>query len=291
MIGLLVMATAATARAGLPETPRLRQLTVGDGLPSNVIHALAEDRDGLLWIGTGDGLARYDGVGFRIWRREDGLPANIVSDLHVDEDNRLWVAITDGLAVLDREHGRFHLRDAGSPEEGGSIVWSVTGTDDGAVWFGTGGSGLYRIDADGSVRRFMPDPDDPASLPSAAVPFLETAADGTLWVGTRAGVARWTGEGFQPVPGLPDDPLLLWLTAADDGRLWVGLPQGAGVVDADGRFSQQLPWDQGGVPGRIYSVLLRDRSGHHWLEVRGGLAMTRESRVEPVRTYSDLRQG
>src|SRR5690606_9953402 len=170
IIGLLVIAAAATARAGLPETPRLRQITVGDGLPSNVVHALAEDRDGLLWIGTADGLARYDGVGFRVWRREDGLPANHVLDLHVDADNRLWVATIDGLALLDRERGRFQFqRLAGAGDAAAVVVWSVAGTDDGAIWVGTGGSGLYRIDAGGATRRFMPDPQDPRSLPSASV--------------------------------------------------------------------------------------------------------------------------
>src|SRR5690554_1003345 len=172
IIGLLVMA-AATARASLPETPRLRQLTVADGLLSNMVRALAEDRSGYLWIGTGDGLARYDGVGFRVWRREDGLPANVVTDLHVDADDRLWVATTGGLAVLDREYGRFHRRDSadsGAAED--QVVWSVSGTGDGSIWFGTASTGLVRIHPDGRLERFMPDPGDPRSLPSAGVPLL-----------------------------------------------------------------------------------------------------------------------
>ena len=292
MIGLLVMATAATARAGLPETPRLRQLTVGDGLPSNMVHALAEDRSGHLWIGTGDGLARFDGVGFRVWRREDGLPANEIADLYVDADDRLWIGTTGGMAMLDRERAGFRIYDAASvPGIGSDLVWNVAGTDDGAVWFGTANAGLHRIGPDGGVRRFMPDPGDPRSLPAAGVPLLETGPDGTLWVGTRGGVARWTGEDFDPVRGLPADPILLGLVAADDGRLWVGLPQGLGVVGDDGGFAQTLPWVEDDAPGRLYNLLLRDRNGHYWLEARGGLAMAVDGRVEAVRTYSDLRQG
>ena len=291
IIGLLVMA-AATARASLPETPRLRQITVGDGLPSNAVHALAGDRSGYLWIGTGDGLARYDGVEFRIWRREDGLPANDVLALHVDASDRLWVATTSGLVVLDREHGRFQRVDGAGPGTAGDgIIWSVAGTGDGAVWFGTGGSGLVRIDPDGQVRRFMPDPDDPRSLPSASVPLLATTDDGTLWAGTRGGLARWTGDGFETVPGLPADPILLWLAPGDEGQLWVGLPQGAGVVGRDGRFSHALPWQEGGRSGRIYSVLLRDSGGQYWLESFGGLAMGRGGQADVVGTYSELRQG
>lgn len=291
IIGLLVMA-AATARASLPETPRLRQLTVGDGLPSNAIHALAGDRSGYLWIGTSDGLARYDGVGFRVWRREDGLPANQVTGLHVDLHDRLWIATTAGLVLLDREHGRFQPMGAANPGSADElIVWSVTGTADGAVWFGTAGSGLFRIGPDGRRQHFMPDPDDPRSLPSPMVSILATGHDGTLWVGTSGGVARWTGDGFETIEGLAADAILLWLAPDQDGRLWVGLQQGAGVVEPDGRFSHAVPWREDGPGGRVYSVLHRDSSGQYWLEAFGGLAMGRDGRADVVGTYSELRQG
>src|SRR6187455_1799949 len=54
---------ATGAHAEVPETPRLRSIGVADGLPSSTVAALALDRAGYLWIGTRDGLARYDGVG------------------------------------------------------------------------------------------------------------------------------------------------------------------------------------------------------------------------------------
>src|SRR4029079_13127617 len=83
--------------ASAPETPQFRQFGVADGLPSSGTTALARDRDGYLWIGTKDGLARYDGVGFRIYRHVPGdstaLPGNTVQALHVDAANRLWVGI------------------------------------------------------------------------------------------------------------------------------------------------------------------------------------------------------
>src|SRR5262245_45597135 len=72
MVVLWLLASLAwmPALAGLPETPRPRQFTVADGLPSNRINAVAEDQNGYLWIATSDGLARYDGIAFRIWRVE-----------------------------------------------------------------------------------------------------------------------------------------------------------------------------------------------------------------------------
>lgn len=285
IIGLLVMALAPGSGSASPAgNPRLRQLTVADGLPSNRVHALAEDHGGHLWIGTSDGLARYDGVAFRIWRKEDGLPDNEVSALYVDARSRLWIATSGGLAMLDRARNDFRQYTS-------DIVWSVTGTADGAIWFGTATSGLYRLDPDGSVRHFMPDADDPRSLPSAGVPILVTDEEGRLWVGTRDGLVRWTGRDFEAVPGVPAEAMLLGVTPAADGRAWVGLPQGLGVVEPDGGLSAAPPWFEHAPVGRLYQVLLRDRSGMYWIDASGGLALADASGISPVRTYSDLHQG
>src|SRR5688572_32997773 len=71
VLWMLAFAAGMPAWAGLPETPHPRQFTVANGLPSNRINGIAEDQHGYLWIATSDGLARYDGVDFRIWRVED----------------------------------------------------------------------------------------------------------------------------------------------------------------------------------------------------------------------------
>ncbi|HEY1138605.1 MAG TPA: two-component regulator propeller domain-containing protein, partial [Lysobacter sp.] len=62
---LLLCAACHAAWSG-PAIPRPRQLTVADGLPSNSINGIAEDQSGYLWIATSDGLARYDGITFRV---------------------------------------------------------------------------------------------------------------------------------------------------------------------------------------------------------------------------------
>jgi len=128
LIGLCVLWPALASAQPVPPTPR--QLTVFDGLPSNTVNRMAEDRYGYLWIATNDGLARYDGRNYRIWRAEDGLRDNHVWSVHVDARNQLWIGTENaGLAMMsaDRREIRFYDRDS-HPEMGSNTIWSLAST-------------------------------------------------------------------------------------------------------------------------------------------------------------------
>jgi len=124
---LLALVLGASTAAAVPEKPRLRLIGVADGLPSSSIMGLAVDRAGYLWIATTDGLARYDGVGMRVWRHvpDDprSLPGNYVTLVHVDAQDRVWVAI-EGRGLLFRwlyaDFGLWNTFPAAAYEEGGS---------------------------------------------------------------------------------------------------------------------------------------------------------------------------
>ena len=104
----ICLAACGPVHAGLPETPQPQQLTVADGLPSNRINDIAEDAYGYLWVATSDGLARYDGITFRVWRVGQGLRDNNVWAVHVDPLNRVWIGTSNaGLAMLDVDRREF----------------------------------------------------------------------------------------------------------------------------------------------------------------------------------------
>ena len=91
LLGLIGIGNTFAAES-LFSTPLFRKFGVEDGLPATRTSKLAEDRDGFLWVGTRDGLARYDGSGFRVWRHDpaklQSLSGNSVSALYVDRANR-----------------------------------------------------------------------------------------------------------------------------------------------------------------------------------------------------------
>ena len=294
LIALLFAAMAAVAHAGLPETPRLRQLTVADGLPSNRINGIAEDRSGYLWIATSDGLARHDGVDFRTWRVEQGLHDNFVWAVHVDARNRVWFGTHQGgLGVFDAQRNQFRFYDrSNTPVMASDDIWSVTSTLDGAVWFGTAGAGLYRIDPDGErVARFMPRANDSRSLPNGRVTRLVVAPNGALWVATHGGVARWTGRDFERVPtSALNSSVVNALTSDRDGTLWIGTANGVTLRRPDGSYSK-APWIGIARDMNVMHVLKRDRSGQHWLDIPAGLGLSDDAHIRPVSLYSTLASG
>ncbi|WP_246192119.1 hybrid sensor histidine kinase/response regulator [Pseudoxanthomonas sangjuensis] len=287
-IAVLSALACVPAWAGLPEIPRLNQLSVANGLPTNIVYDVAEDADGYLWFATLDGLARYDGLDFRIWRREDGLGDNEIDALFVDTDNRLWIGTeTAGVVVLDAARRRFQsLRQVGGVRLDASPVWDIVRTADGAYWFGTAGAGLYRLRTDGKLDQFLPKEGDPRSLPGLIVTGLELGADGSLWIATSGGAARWTGKDFLR---MPDSEYTVGLLADRAGNAWTRTITRGRYFGPDGR---RLPLPAG-LPADTptYGALLQDRDGSYWLSMAKGLAHAEDGATHPASLYSNLTRG
>src|SRR5581483_709596 len=74
------------------------------GLGNPNVTCMLQDRTGYLWIGTQNGLFRYDGVGFQEFGRQDGLGGTFITALRLDQDGRFWVGTTEGLYHLNSRH-------------------------------------------------------------------------------------------------------------------------------------------------------------------------------------------
>ncbi len=269
---LLLWLLCALALAGVPQRPRFRIVGPPQGLPSTDIKALAHDRDGYLWIGTADGLARYDGVGMRVWRndpeRPDGLPGNNVQALLVDDSDRVWVAVEGaGVSVLSADRRHFtSYRMASTPNLASDDVWAMARQGD-VVWLGTFGGGITRVASDGRTRTYSK---ANAGLPSDTVLSLVADGQGTLWAGTTAGLARLDKDRFVSVP-LPSEDgtqLVYSLTVQRDG-LWVGGAQGV-WLRREGRWMQPSWSPMFERPNAMLSIATAG-SGDHWIGSQRGL--------------------
>ena len=245
--------------------------------------AISEDGDGFLWIGTQNGLSRWDGHGFRNYKFQPNvsgtLPDSYVSTLHTDPQGRLWIGTNSGgLARYDRDHDRFIVYPAGPG--GLSHVSILSIADDGAagIWVGTEG-GLDHVDPQtGSISKLVHDGGNPASLPDNYISTVLRARDGTLWVGTRGGLVRSDQSPYRfvavPLPAREGHtPKVISLFEESGGRIWIGTEShGAYVIEPGRREAQQLRQSGPGKPWLLtqqISSITESRPGEVWLSTYG----------------------
>ena len=284
-MSLLLHAPMASSQppSPLPERPLFRNFAPADGLPSNTVHKLAQDRLGNLWIATLDGLARYDGVEFKVWRHDPddphSLPGNDVQHLVIDGEDRIWLAIQDGgIARYDAATDRFE-NWRHDPTDSNSLptdrIWAIAEDGAGGLWLGGFRSGLSRLDASGHFRHYRHDPADSRSLCDDIVVSLMRMDDGTLWISTAKGLCRWQeSTGFMPVtiPPLGNQPaprFVINLGSDRADRLWLSTDVGLRVLTADGNAApMSIPDVVTGLQGWVTTI---EPDGELWFGSIDGL--------------------
>ena len=160
--------------------PRFVNYSAADGMPSNTVYAIAQDSGGTLWIGTRNGLASYDGTGFRSWKDYGRVNA-----LTVDRQNRLWVGTAEGLRVEDDGI-------AGN-------IRALTTDSDGYVWATVGDTLLLKLSFKDGIREearcFYDKRDSEGDYPYYQI---YEASDGKLWLAGRLVHYQFIGDREKP---------------------------------------------------------------------------------------------
>ncbi len=246
-----------------------------NGLPGNNVTSTLRARSGYLWVGTRQGLARFDGLRFEIFNREttDGrILHDNVTALWESRDGVLWIGTSGGLIRYnDGEFDTYIIREGVE-----SCITSITETADASLWFGTYGGGLGRFRR-GSFDGFT----TADGLPSNHVSTLD--ADGSdVWIGTLGGgLVRMHEDEFSTYSasdGLPD-VFVSVLHRSTAGVLWVGTREGGLARLADDHFDVFDVSD--GLPSNSISGVFEDEQGSLWIGTQGnGLARLHDGRVE-----------
>ncbi len=290
---------AAALLAALLAAPRARALDPGrrttqyvvdsftqdDGLPQNTVNAIAQTPDGYLWLGTEEGLVRFDGVRFTVFDRKTTpeLRNNFVMALHVDRTGSLWIG-TFGGGLVRLRGGRFELftRAQGLPSE---RIRSLGADRSGDLWIATGGGGLGRY-----VGGRLSTLSEKQGLASNRVWSAAADGRGRLFIGTFGGGLQVLEDGKLVARSLGSGPaaLLVRPTLVDaDGSLWAGT-DGAGLFRVrDDGVTAFGPAE--GLPSLSIRTLLRDRDGSLWVGTDGaGVHRFRDGRFEPFTTRQGL---
>jgi PAS domain S-box-containing protein len=278
-----------------PEQVRFGHITTTDGLSEGRVWGITQDRRGFLWFVTNDGINRYDGHEFKVYKYDPQNPNSPASTFYrrVLEDSRgmLWFgSVSQGLSRFDPETEQWtnFRHDPQDPHSlGGDAIWGIAEDPQGDLWIGTEANGLSRFSyKTGQFTRYQHDPDDPNSLSADQALAVEVDRSGAVWVGTQFDglnrldpeTGQWTRYRHDP-----DDPHslsfdhILALCEDRSGVLWIGT-FGGGLdrfndnAPGEGTFShyQNDPEDPSSLSHNQVISIHQDRSGTLWVGTFGG---------------------
>jgi diguanylate cyclase (GGDEF)-like protein len=276
-----------------PRNIQFTHLSRMDGLSQNSVQAMAQDQTGYIWIGTQEGLNRYNGYEFTVYDHVATNPQSLsngwIWDIFVDRSGVVWIG-TDGgglnrydAATDTFEHFRHDPNDARSLSS--DRVRAIIQDRNGFLWIGTDGGGLNRLDlAHSRFERFQHDPADPGSLPNNRVLSILEDERGAIWVGTDGGGIAILDPASETFRFLRHDPSAPDSLSSDQVRsiyqdrqhqIWVGTSQdGLNRFDPATQAFQRFrhsPDDPHGISDDHIRVLLEDRQGTLWIATDSGL--------------------
>jgi ligand-binding sensor domain-containing protein/tRNA A-37 threonylcarbamoyl transferase component Bud32 len=250
MRGLLLMIVCAAVMSTLLAPLNLfaqkkidfEQLGIADGLSQNTVYAILQDSRGFLWFGTEDGLNRFDGYTFKVYKHNSDEPGSL-------SNNRVQAIYEDS---------------------------------SGALWIGTHGGGLNKFDRYNEIfTHFMHEPSNPNSLNNNSVWIICGEEPGILWVGTESGITRFDSKtgiftrrfhGSLEIDGITKSPVramglegpgILWIGTLDDGLYKLTAGKTIHYVNEPGNPNSLSN-------NRIEAIYI-DPSGVPWIGTRDGL--------------------
>jgi len=254
------------------------------GLSQVTGNCVVQDPAGFIWIGTQNGLNRFDGYHCLVYRQNPLRPGSIsdswVDCLLIDSSGALWAGThSGGLNRFDRNSNKC-IAYQHTPEDPGSLshnaVTSLCEDKRGRIWVGTeGGLDLYQPESD-TFAHYRYDPSDSNSLSQNKVLCLLCDDTGTLWVGTEDGLNRFDDNRNrfvryrhdpQDQNSLPGDAIQA-VCQSRNGRLWIGTSTGLAELDPGTESCvvfRHDPSTSGSLSDNNISAVLEDASGTLWI--------------------------
>jgi len=229
------------------------RISLEHGLSQNTIYCILQDHKGFLWIGTQDGLNKYDGYDFKVYKHDpearSSLSSSVITSIYEDHSNVLWIGTNSGgLNKFDREKETFthYQNDPKDPKSlSGNYVSSIYEDRSGGLWIGIRDGGLNKLvwsDGHPTFSQYRNDPDDPNSLSHNYVSTMCEDQSGSLWIATYGGGLNMLVRGenastparFVQYKNAPHDSrslsdnflTSLYQDSASRNTLWIGTRNG-----------------------------------------------------------------
>lgn len=258
-------------------TNRFAHLTIKDGLSQSTIKSIYQDSKGFIWLGSADGLNRYDGYKLYVYRNDPSSPSSLIDNDIVciyenPYDSVLWIGTqSEGLSRYDRKHDTFFsFRHDAKIEKSlpDNDVRSILASSDGKLWITTSGGGMCSWNPeDSSFSR-------PAFCDQPQFRIINSIADnrhGGFWLGTGNGLYNYnfsdTNNPKKVELGFESQVDIQTLLYDVKGNLWVGT-RGHGLIkyQPETRKIERYKFDGGAI-----SQIVQRKNGSVWIGTGIGL--------------------
>lgn len=274
-----------------------QHISVEQGLSQPNVYSIAQDRAGFLWVATADGLNRYDGSTFKIFRRIAGdrtsLSDNFVIKLFSDSQGTLWIGTRDGglnrYNPIQSTFTHFKHKADNAQSLSHNFVTSFAEDTEKRLWVGTE-DGLNLLNAQtGVCTRF---------LAGTNITALINDASGLLWIGTDKGLLLWNPRTASIVQAFRHNPLdsstlsgndVISLYQEADRTLWIATSaHGLNRLQAQSRIMERFEEKHSRKHGMVDNnlrVVTADGMGNIWVGTQGNGALVFDKAQGRFRAY------
>lgn len=269
--GIGAILLAICTRAAAADEFTVRTWHSDEGLPHNLVRSLAQTRDGYLWVGTYNGLARFDGMRFTTFDSNNtpALTSCNISDLVADSTGALWINTFGGglFRLKDGVFTHFGIQDGLPSNE----LTDLCQARDGSLWLGTSAGASHFKDgkfANYSITN---------GLATNLIRSILEDRDGSVWIATTLGLNRLRGNAvdlFNASNSLLNNSIRgLWQD--NQGRVWIG--SDAGLTCYDGKNWHNYAGAEGFFE-KFVQTFCEDRLGNLWIGTYGGLVRFKDGK-------------
>jgi ligand-binding sensor domain-containing protein len=234
------------------------------GLPNNVIYSVAIDSSDDVWIGTENGLVKFNGTNWTTYNTSNSaLPLNIINSIAIDHKNNVWIGMYEGcIAKFDGTNWNIYNTSIPSTTNNSITAIVIDSNDD--KWIGIWGSGIRKFDGTNWLE---------TGWPGLLVSSMTSDEKNNIWVGTIGNLAKFDRTNWT-IYQTSNSPLpysyITSIAIDENSNAWIG---SNGLIKFDGTNWTRYTTDNSDIPDNtIYSITF-DQGGNKWIGTRyGGLA-------------------
>lgn len=265
-----------------------KNMTIENGINQATIESIFQDSNGYVWLGSNDGLNKYNGYEFKLYdynEEENSITNNYINAITQDKKGYIWVTTINGVNKINLKNGEITNYTKENKNIGSNNGTDVIVTKDGKIIIGTE-SGLYVYDeAKDSFDRIFK---EEGSIISQFIYCIDEDSNGNIWIGTALGVSKISKD-FKTVKNyqidfgsrdVSESKIHNIYCDSESGYLWIGSAS-SGLAKLDLKTDEikiykNNPSDESSIPDSQIGAILKDSKGNLWIGTGNGLAVYNE---------------